>query len=267
MRITPHLDSGIDSAKGLQASSSPGAHCRVQQEVGQGDGRVPGAVAVDHLVIFPRNRRVSHHFSPNARLQRSKLAGWRADQRPLRDTWDALCLKERGYRLTRADIAARCRHRAVNVIGCGEHVHSKSPTYAADMLATPIGPASRKAFAMAGLKPSDMHMAQIYDCYTITVLLTLAPGESRLEWTGYDEASDAWPDPDQPQLWQATIQTSDNAIAIEAAWYGPGAAPSTVLSFVVPEREKREITVNGTTPPVRSAQVLGLQRKVVDWQV
>jgi alpha-glucosidase len=99
------------------------------------------------------------------------------------------------------------------------------------------------------------------------VLLTLAPGESRLEWTGYDEASDAWPDPDQPQLWQATIQTSDNAIAIEAAWYGPGAAPSTVLSFVVPEREKREITVNGTTPPVRSAQVLGLQRKVVDWQV
>ena len=75
--------------------------------------------------------------------------------------------------VTRADIAARCRHRAVNVIGCGEHVHSKSPTYAADMLATPIGPASRKAFAMAGLKPSDMHMAQIYDCYTITVLLTL----------------------------------------------------------------------------------------------
>ncbi len=72
-----------------------------------------------------------------------------------------------------ADIARRCRHRAVHVIGCGEHVHSKSPTYAADMLATPIGPASRKAFTMAGLAPGDMHMAQIYDCYTITVLLTL----------------------------------------------------------------------------------------------
>jgi acetyl-CoA acetyltransferase len=61
----------------------------------------------------------------------------------------------------------------VNIIGCGEHVHSKSPTYAADMLATPIGPASRKAFAMAGVQPADVHMAQIYDCYTITVLLTL----------------------------------------------------------------------------------------------
>ena len=75
--------------------------------------------------------------------------------------------------VTRADIARRCKHRAVNIIGCGEHVHSKSPTYAADMLATPIGPASRKAFAMAGVQPADVHMAQIYDCYTITVLLTL----------------------------------------------------------------------------------------------
>lgn len=75
--------------------------------------------------------------------------------------------------VTRDDIARRCRHRAIQVIGCGEHVQSKSPTYARDMLATPIGPASRKAFAMAGMTPADMHMAQVYDCYTITVMLTL----------------------------------------------------------------------------------------------
>jgi acetyl-CoA acetyltransferase len=61
----------------------------------------------------------------------------------------------------------------VQIVGCGEHVHSKSPTYAHDMLATPIGPASRKAFEMSGYKPADMHMAQVYDCYTITVMLTL----------------------------------------------------------------------------------------------
>ncbi|MBS0292324.1 MAG: thiolase family protein [Proteobacteria bacterium] len=75
--------------------------------------------------------------------------------------------------VTRADKAKSCKHRPVQIVGCGEHVQTKSPTYAADMLATPIGPASRKAFAMAGLSPRDMHMAQIYDCYTITVLLTL----------------------------------------------------------------------------------------------
>jgi acetyl-CoA acetyltransferase len=59
--------------------------------------------------------------------------------------------------VTRSDRARDCKHRAVQVIGCGEHVQSKSPTYAADMLATPIGPASRKAFAMASLTPADIH--------------------------------------------------------------------------------------------------------------
>lgn len=75
--------------------------------------------------------------------------------------------------VTKDSIAKDCRHRGVRVIGCGEHVQTKSPTYARDMLATPIGPASRKAFSMAGIKPSQVDMAQIYDCYTITVLLTL----------------------------------------------------------------------------------------------
>ena len=75
--------------------------------------------------------------------------------------------------VARDDIARRCKHRPVSIVGCGEHVQSKSPTYASDMLATPIGPASAKAFAMAGVAPADVHMAQIYDCYTITVLLTL----------------------------------------------------------------------------------------------
>ncbi len=75
--------------------------------------------------------------------------------------------------VTRDSIAKNCKHRPVRVVGAGEYVQSKSPTYAKDMLETPIGPASRRAFAMAGLKPADMDMAQIYDCYSITVLLSL----------------------------------------------------------------------------------------------
>ncbi|THG83125.1 thiolase family protein [Pseudomonas sp. A-1] len=71
------------------------------------------------------------------------------------------------------EVAARARNRGAVVTGFGEHLEFKSPSYAADMTSTPIGPASQRAFAMAGLKPADMHAAQIYDCYTITVLLTL----------------------------------------------------------------------------------------------
>ena len=71
------------------------------------------------------------------------------------------------------EVAARARNRGAVVTGFGEHLEFKSPSYAADMTRTPVGPASERAFAMAGLKPADMHAAQIYDCYTITVLLTL----------------------------------------------------------------------------------------------
>jgi acetyl-CoA acetyltransferase len=70
-------------------------------------------------------------------------------------------------------VAARCRHRPAFVTGFGEHLTIKTPTYAGDMCRTPVGPASARAFAMAGKKPSDVDAAEIYDCYTITVLLTL----------------------------------------------------------------------------------------------
>jgi len=75
--------------------------------------------------------------------------------------------------VARKDIARTNDHRPAIIRGFGERIQGKSPSYVDDMLVTPIGPASRTAFAMAGLAPRDMNMAQIYDCYTITVLLTL----------------------------------------------------------------------------------------------
>lgn len=72
-----------------------------------------------------------------------------------------------------SDIAHHCRQRPVVIRGCGEQLDFKSPSYARDMTVTPIAAAAGRAFAMSGLQPADMHMAQIYDCYTITVLLSL----------------------------------------------------------------------------------------------
>ncbi len=71
------------------------------------------------------------------------------------------------------EVAERCRHRGAYVAGFGEHLTIKTPTYAEDMCRTPVGPASQQAFAMAGVGPRDVNAAEIYDCYTITVLLTL----------------------------------------------------------------------------------------------
>ncbi|MCG7610111.1 MULTISPECIES: thiolase family protein [Mycobacterium] len=72
-----------------------------------------------------------------------------------------------------ADIAARARNRPVWIKGFGEHVPFKTPTYAEDLLDTPIRKAADTAFGMAGLTRRDMDMVSIYDCYTITVLLSL----------------------------------------------------------------------------------------------
>ncbi|OBH16947.1 thiolase family protein [Mycolicibacter terrae] len=72
-----------------------------------------------------------------------------------------------------ADIARRARNRPVWIKGFGEHVPFKTPTYAADLLATPIREAADTAFAMTNLTRADMDMVSIYDCYTITVLLSL----------------------------------------------------------------------------------------------
>lgn len=75
--------------------------------------------------------------------------------------------------VTNADLARRSANRPVWVKGFGERVPYKTPTYAQDLLQTPMIKAAASAFSMAGLTPADMDMASIYDCYTITVLLSL----------------------------------------------------------------------------------------------
>ncbi len=72
-----------------------------------------------------------------------------------------------------ADLAARSRNRPVWIKGFGEHLSFKTPTYAEDLVRTPIARAADTAFAMAGLDRADVDLASVYDCYTITVLMTL----------------------------------------------------------------------------------------------
>jgi acetyl-CoA C-acetyltransferase len=78
-----------------------------------------------------------------------------------------------GVLIASADIARRSRNRPVWIKGFGEHIAFKTPTYAEDLLCTPIARAADKAFAMAGLGRSDVDVASIYDCYAITVLMSL----------------------------------------------------------------------------------------------
>ncbi|MBB3752736.1 acetyl-CoA acetyltransferase [Mycolicibacterium sp. BK634] len=75
--------------------------------------------------------------------------------------------------VTNAELARRSTNRPVWVKGFGERVPYKTPTYAHELLQTPMIKAAASAFSMAGLTPADMDMVSIYDCYTITALLSL----------------------------------------------------------------------------------------------
>jgi acetyl-CoA acetyltransferase len=78
-----------------------------------------------------------------------------------------------GVLVANADLARKGRNRPVWIKGFGEHIAFKTTTYAKDPMITPIARSAERAFTMAGLRRADVDVASIYDCYTITVLMTL----------------------------------------------------------------------------------------------
>jgi acetyl-CoA acetyltransferase len=70
----------------------------------------------------------------------------------------------------------RGRQGSVDVLGFGEALSHSSILRNPDLFTTgktAAGQSSRTAFEMAGVGPADLDMAQIYDCFTITVLMLM----------------------------------------------------------------------------------------------
>lgn len=64
-------------------------------------------------------------------------------------------------------------HTPVLLLGAGERCTHSSIINAPSMTQTPIRESAARAFAMAGVGPQEIDLVSVYDCYTITVLLTL----------------------------------------------------------------------------------------------
>jgi len=75
--------------------------------------------------------------------------------------------------MTTPERAKRLAHRPVYVSGYGECVSHKTVTYMPELTETPARPAADRAFAMAGAERSAVDVASFYDCFSITVLLTI----------------------------------------------------------------------------------------------
>ncbi|MDH4075765.1 MAG: thiolase family protein, partial [Acidimicrobiia bacterium] len=71
------------------------------------------------------------------------------------------------------ELAEQLPNRPAWLLGAGEQVTHKTITYAPSLTDTAIQASARRAFDQAGVNPSQIGLASVYDCYTITVLLTL----------------------------------------------------------------------------------------------
>ncbi|MGH8661849.1 MAG: thiolase [Burkholderiales bacterium] len=75
--------------------------------------------------------------------------------------------------LASAARAKSMKKKPVYVLGTGEALSHASISSMADLTVTAAAVSGPKAFAMAGLKPSDVDMLSLYDAFTITPILFL----------------------------------------------------------------------------------------------
>jgi len=75
--------------------------------------------------------------------------------------------------MTTAERARNMKRKPVYVLGCGQSITHASITSMPDLTHTGAIESGRQAYKMAGLKASDIAMAQLYDAFTINTILFL----------------------------------------------------------------------------------------------
>lgn len=83
------------------------------------------------------------------------------------------CTGGAAFVMTSSDRAKEGPHPPAYLLGAGECCTHTSITHAPSLTTSPVKVSAEAAFKMAGLTPQDMDLLSPYDCYTITVLITL----------------------------------------------------------------------------------------------
>ena len=75
--------------------------------------------------------------------------------------------------MTRSDRARDTRQKPVYLLGCATAQSHRQISQMPDLTVTPAAQSGPRAFAMARLAPSDVDVLQLYDAFTINVILFL----------------------------------------------------------------------------------------------
>ena len=83
------------------------------------------------------------------------------------------CVGASAFVVAAPDVARAADRPVAALRGFGEQVTHSALTSLPDLTRTGIVESAGRAFAMAGVAPADVDLVSAYDCYTITVILTL----------------------------------------------------------------------------------------------
>jgi len=117
-------------------------------------------------------------LNPNAVMRKPMTIEDHQTSRLLADPYRLLdcCVPAQGAGaviVTTADRARDLKQKAVSIAGIGQSSIFATLEHAKALESSAAQGAAKRAFAMAGLKPADIDMAQVYDPFTSVVLVTL----------------------------------------------------------------------------------------------
>jgi acetyl-CoA acetyltransferase len=135
--------------------------------------------SADQLGAVAINARANAVANPRAQLRKPLTLEAYRDSRPIVAPLrrDDCCLVSDGGAAVVLMSAARARTLGVAapipILGFGQGQTSWNVEQRPDLTSTCAASAARTAFAMAGLEPADIDVAQFYDCFTIVPIVTL----------------------------------------------------------------------------------------------
>ena len=133
----------------------------------------------DQLGAVAVNARTNALANPRAQLRKPLTLDDYRSSRPIVApiTRDDCCLVSDGGAAVVLMSAARARRLGivapVPILGYGQGQTSWNVEQRPDLTSTMAKVSARTAFAMAGLAPADISVAQFYDCFTIVPIMTL----------------------------------------------------------------------------------------------
>jgi len=75
--------------------------------------------------------------------------------------------------VTTEERVRKSRHKPVYLLGAGEKITHRAVSQAPNLTSGPLKSAMSQAFEQSGMKPTDMSLLSLYDCYTIMTAATI----------------------------------------------------------------------------------------------